>query len=155
MHDDVKVTNDQRGKPHVHVMYDHTKGGVDIVDLLSTSHSTRMKTKRWPLNGLAFVLDTCRTNAKTIFTNNNVKFSNFEFTYELGKSLVLPNIERRYRNSNGLQIKIINKRKRILGIELVNNRPSIANKNVNKNVGVTSALKELLAKLVTKKIEKS
>ena len=41
MHDSVKVTNDQRKKPQMHSMYDHTKGGVDVVDLLSTSHSTR------------------------------------------------------------------------------------------------------------------
>ena len=31
MRDKVKVTNDQRKKPHVHVMYDDMKGGVDIV----------------------------------------------------------------------------------------------------------------------------
>ena len=37
MHDKVKVTNDARQKPQVHVMYDHTEGGVDIVDLLSTN----------------------------------------------------------------------------------------------------------------------
>ena len=34
MHDKVKVTNDQRKKPLLHEMYDHTKGGVDIADLL-------------------------------------------------------------------------------------------------------------------------
>ena len=37
MHDNVKVTNNQREKPHVYEMYDHMKGGVDIVDLLLTS----------------------------------------------------------------------------------------------------------------------
>ena len=46
MHDSVKVTNDQRKKPQIHSMYDHTKGGVDVVDLLSTSNSTRIKSKR-------------------------------------------------------------------------------------------------------------
>ena len=46
MHDKVKVTNDKQKKPHVHVMYDHIKGGVDIVDLLSTIRSTRIKSKR-------------------------------------------------------------------------------------------------------------
>ena len=66
MYDNVKVANDRQKKPHVHVMYDHTKGGVDIVDLLSTNHSTRIKSKRWPLNAYAFVLDSRRTNAKTI-----------------------------------------------------------------------------------------
>ena len=127
MHDDVGVTNDHRRKPNVHVMYDHTKGGVDVVDLLSSSHSTRIKTKRWPLNALAFILDTCRTNAKTILGDNMIKFTNFEFTYELGKSLVVPNIERRYCDSNGLQIKILNKMRRILGIEIVNYRTPTGN----------------------------
>ena len=58
MHDKVKVTNDQRCKPYVLVMCDHTKGGVDVVDLISTNHSTRIKSKRWPLNAFAFILDT-------------------------------------------------------------------------------------------------
>ena len=64
MHDKVKVTNDQRTKPHVPVMYDHRKGDVDIVDLFSTDHSTRIKSKRWPLNVLAFILDICRPMLK-------------------------------------------------------------------------------------------
>ena len=38
MHNEVKVTNDQRQKFQVHSMYDHTKGGIDVVDLLSTMH---------------------------------------------------------------------------------------------------------------------
>ena len=35
MHDNVKIMKDQRKKPSVHTMYDHTKGGVDVVDLLT------------------------------------------------------------------------------------------------------------------------
>ena len=31
MHDNVKIMKDQRKKPSVHKMYDHTKGGVDVV----------------------------------------------------------------------------------------------------------------------------
>ena len=49
MRDTVKVTNDEKN-PQVQVMYDHTKGGVDVVDLLSTNHSTRMKSKKWSLD---------------------------------------------------------------------------------------------------------
>ena len=37
MHDRVKVTKDQRSKPQVIVIYDHTKGGLDVVDLLSVT----------------------------------------------------------------------------------------------------------------------
>ena len=72
-------------------MYD--QGEVDIVDLLSTDHSTRIKSKRWPLNVLLFVLDICRTNAKTIFRDNNVNVTSSEFTYELEKALVLPSLQ--------------------------------------------------------------
>ena len=117
MHDSVKVTNDQRKKPQIHSMYDHTKGGVDVVDLLSTSNSTRIKSKRWPINAFAFILDNCRTNAQTILQDNGKPLSNFEFTYAIGKGLVLPAIQRRYANSNGLQIAVVNKMRRVLGIK--------------------------------------
>ena len=46
LHDAVKVSNNKRSKPEVLVMYGHTKGGVDVVDLLSTHHTTRIKSKR-------------------------------------------------------------------------------------------------------------
>ena len=120
MHDKVKVTNDQRCKPHVLVMYDHTKGGVDVVDLISTHHLTRIKSKRWPLNAFAFILDTVRTNAKTILADNKSSFSNFEFTYQLGKALVLPIVQRRYEIRNGIQIAVMEKIRRVLGIAELN-----------------------------------
>ena len=33
-------------KPSVHTMYDQMKGGVDAVDILSTSHLIRIKSRR-------------------------------------------------------------------------------------------------------------
>ena len=93
MHENVKVTKGQRKKPQVHTMYDHTKGVADVVDLLSTIHSTRIKTKRWPLNSLAFILDTCWSNAKTILADNGIQFTNVEFTYNLDKALISPSIK--------------------------------------------------------------
>ena len=90
MLENVKVRKNQRKKPQVHTMYDHTKGRVNAVDLLSASHSTRIKTKRWPLNALAFIRDTCRSNAKTILEDNGIQFNNFEFTYNLDKALIIP-----------------------------------------------------------------
>ena len=59
MHDSVKVTNDQRKESQIHSMYDHAKGGVDVTDVLSTLRSTRIKSKRWPINAFAFILDIC------------------------------------------------------------------------------------------------
>ena len=104
LHDKVRVTKDERRKPDIHKLYDHTKGGVDVVDLISISYTTRIKNKRWPINAFAFILDTVRTNAKTILQESTakLKMSNFEFTYALGKLLVLPQIERRYANPNGI-----------------------------------------------------
>ena len=127
IHDKVKVTNDKQKKPHVHVMYDHIKGGVDIVDLLSTIRSTRIKSKRWSLNALVFVLGTCRTNAKTIVGDNDIQVTNFEFRYELSKALVLPSIQRRFKNQNSLQIKILHKMRHVLNIQEVNHRRQIKN----------------------------
>lgn len=66
MHDSVKDSNNKHQKPKVLAMYDHTKGGVDVVDLISTNHSTRMKSKILLLNALAFVLDTVHYNGQTI-----------------------------------------------------------------------------------------
>ena len=43
MHDNVKIPKDQRKKPNVHTMYHHVKGGVDVVNLLSIPHSTRIQ----------------------------------------------------------------------------------------------------------------
>ena len=39
--------------------------------------------------------------------------------------LVLPSIERRYENSNGFQIAIVNKMRRVLGIQEVSRRPQL------------------------------
>ena len=58
MRDNVKIMNEQRKKPSVHEIYDHTKGGVDVGDRLLRTHSTQIKSKMWPLNAIAFILDT-------------------------------------------------------------------------------------------------
>ena len=100
-------------------MYYHMKGGIYVVDLLSTTHSTRKKSRRWALNAVAFILDTCRSNAKTILYNNSMKLTNFEMTYNLGKELVLSATRRRYSQSDGLKITVINKIRCVLGINEV------------------------------------
>ena len=85
MQDKVLTRRDKRNKPHVLVIYDHTKGGVDLVDLISLISAkmlTRMKTRRWTMNALAFMLDTARTR------------STFQFTWKLGKALAINSIRR-------------------------------------------------------------
>ena len=120
---EVRVTNGQRLKPQIIVIYDHTKGGVDIVDLISCHHSKRMKSKRWPLTTFTFVLDTIRRNSKTFLEDNKKILNNFEFTYQLEKVLVLPKMQQRLKNSNGLQIGVFQKVRRVLRLPEVNRKP--------------------------------
>lgn len=116
MHDTVLVSHDERVKPAPIVYYDHMKGGVDIVDLLSCMNSTRFKTPRWTMNALAFLLDTVRTNARTLYNEiNNTKLSNFQFTWNLGKQLVMPFIQMRSQTS-GLSASLQQKITKILGV---------------------------------------
>ena len=55
MHKSIGVTRDRRKKPKMIVLYDHTKGGADIVDLISSKFSVRIKSKHWTINALAFI----------------------------------------------------------------------------------------------------
>ena len=97
---------------------------MDVVDLISSYLSTPIKSKRWPINSLAFLLDTVRTNAKTIICDNDINISNFEFTYQLGRALILPGIQRRYNNNNGLNIPRLQKIQELLHLPQVNRRPT-------------------------------
>ena len=133
MHNQVKLSVDERKKPHALVFYDHTKGGLDVADLISTKMSTRMKARRWTLNVFAFILNTACTNAKTIVKENTPTkpLSTFQFAWELGKSLVRSCIQRRHDNPVGLthsSVKLICK---VLGIEQLierHQKPELLNK---------------------------
>ena len=63
------------------VFYGHTKGGVDIVDLISSKLSVRIKSMHRTINALAFILDIVRTNTKTILRESaNSNLTTFKFT---------------------------------------------------------------------------
>ena len=120
MHTSVSVTKDQRVKPNVHTFYDQTKRGVDVVDLVSIHNTSKMKNWRWPINALAFVLDTVCTNANTILaeSSNPATPSSFEFTYTLGKVLVLPQMQHRHQDSSNFSIVLVYKMRQILDIQI-------------------------------------
>ena len=46
LHDEVRVTKDEQREPSIHKSYDHTKCSVDVVNLISTSCTKRIKNKR-------------------------------------------------------------------------------------------------------------
>lgn len=133
MHDSVRVTKDGRRKPSPIVFYDHTKGGVDIVDQHSSYCSTRMKTTRWTMNALAFVLDTVKTNAQTILSEskNPQVLGNMDFAWQLGMALVLPQLQSRLTKP-GIQLPILTKVRRCLKIDdrhLPNQQPLMEGKS--------------------------
>ena len=116
MHKSVKITRDSRKKPNVITLYDGTKSGVDVMDMISSNLSTRIQSRRWPLNALAFVLDTARSNAQTILkdNNNDGNRSSFQFAWEIGESLIRPHILSRYKNPVGLQVPVLKRIQRVL-----------------------------------------
>ena len=46
MHKSVKITRDSRKKPNVITLYDCTKGGVDVMDMISSNLSTRIQSRK-------------------------------------------------------------------------------------------------------------
>ena len=66
MYADLRITKDELKTSSVHAFYDHTKGGVGAIDLVSSHNTTKMKVKQWPVIVISFLLDTVRMNAKTI-----------------------------------------------------------------------------------------
>ena len=119
MHRSVSVTNDARKKPDVLVFYDHTKGGVDVMDQMAGFFITRFKSHRWTMNALSYVLDTVRTNMNTLWNemNPDKKVSSYDFLWELGQSLIKPHIKYCYQNRNGIQTDIVNAMKNFFGIK--------------------------------------
>ena len=119
MHNQVKLSVKESKKPHALFFYDHTKGGVDIACLISPKISTRMKTRRLTPNVFAFMLDTARTNAKTIVKENTPTkpLITFQFTWELGKWLARSCIQQRHDNPVGLTHSLVKLICKVLGIE--------------------------------------
>ena len=64
MYTSVSVTKGHSVNPNAHTFYDHTKGGVDVMDLVSTHETTKMKNRGCPINVLAFISNSIRTDAK-------------------------------------------------------------------------------------------
>ena len=71
MHDQMKVSKDQRTKPQIIVYYDHMKRGVEVVGFISAVASMRIKSEQWTINALSYMLDTVCTNSKALYNEVN------------------------------------------------------------------------------------
>ena len=103
--------DDGKKKPAIIKFYDFTKGGTDIVDQINDFHTCRTQTYRWDLVVLFYILDTIKTNSKTVWCLKNNKdissSESFQIGWDLANSLVKPFIENRC--INGLPNQVIQK----------------------------------------------
>ena len=120
MHKSVYTTRDERKKPQVITFYDRTKGGVDVMDMMSGTYSSRFLSRRWKMNALAYMLDTVRTNCSTLMRDKRPteKISSFKYVWNLGEDLIRPYIQRRMQNPVGLQTRIVTAMKEFLHLDV-------------------------------------
>ena len=98
------------------MFYDKTKGGVDVVDMVIGKYTTKYKTRRWTMNAFAYMLDTARTNAHTVFKEIKHDIRTFDFIWQLRILFVNANITRRFGNPVGLQQTIIIKIRQVFKV---------------------------------------
>ena len=112
--------DDGKKKPAICKLYDYTKGGTDIVDQRAQTYTCKVKSNKWTLVALSFVLDTCRINASTILAMNDNKdprkVNSLNFGWQLSEALVMPFIQQ--RPLQGLAISTQRKMEIILGMSL-------------------------------------
>ena len=68
---------------------------------------------------IAFLFGTFQTNTKTIIAESchQTKLSTYNFIWKLGKSLLVPDVQRRYNDSNGIRKSgVMKKMKKVLEI---------------------------------------
>ena len=108
--------DDGKKKPAIIKFYDFTKGGTDIIDQVNDFHTCRTQTYRWDLVVLFYILDTIKTNSKTVWCLKNNKdisiCKSFQIGWDLANSLVQPFIENQC--INGLPNQVIQKIENVL-----------------------------------------
>jgi hypothetical protein len=117
--------DDSRSKLTLYKLYDFTKGGTDIVDQRMAFHTSKIKSRRWTMVALAYMIDTARVNSSTIDALNKnidpVKQKFFEYGFELVMQLVKPHIAR--RNQTCLPMVVKQKIRLIIGDNRQNDQP--------------------------------
>ena len=101
LHNNAEISTREDQKPSMILDYNATKGGVDNLDKVTGSYSTKRMTARWPLVIYYNMIDVSAYNAFVIWTeifpdwNVSKLYKRRIFLEELGKALVTPHIQRR------------------------------------------------------------
>ena len=104
MHDDPTTLGGEKNKPAVVIDYNKTKGGVDTMDKMCLSFTTKRKTKRWPLVLFMNILDVSTVAARVVygikFPQDRLSKKDFrgDFIREVAKGLMMNNLVRRNEN---------------------------------------------------------
>ena len=81
---------------------------------MAGTYTTRCKTRRWNMNLLAYVLDTARTNASSIWRMKGYKITSYDFIWQLGESMIKPYIQYRRDNARYLRRNITSAMQKIV-----------------------------------------
>ena len=106
MHHDNKVEGSD-SKPHIILHYNGSKSGVDNMDKLAGTFSSRRKTNRWPMAVFYNMIDVAGVAALVIWLHNNADESaarsRRKFLMKLGEMLLAEHINQRMQNPRALQ----------------------------------------------------
>jgi Transposase IS4 len=108
-HDQPDISQRADRKPEVILAYNEDKGGVDVVDKMIDTYRSKAATLRWPMVVFYTVIDVAALNAFVIWLHkkpnwmsNKAKERRRLFLKELGTELILPLVQQRAANMNGL-----------------------------------------------------
>ena len=102
MHDTPDVTDGEKKKPDVVLFYNKTKGGVDTMDKLALTYTTKRGTKRWPMVLFYNMLDMSGVAAGVVFKTKKPADvlsgadKRADFLRDIAKSLMKAHIYRRH-----------------------------------------------------------
>ena len=96
IHNDDKI-DANTGKPDMIMMYNSTKGGVDVVDKLCAGYNCARATRRWPMVIFYSLMNIAGINAFVIFNSNNPNSNMFRGTFleTLALDLIAEHLKRR------------------------------------------------------------
>jgi hypothetical protein len=108
-HDQPDISQRADRKPEVILAYNEDKSGVDMVDKMIDTYRTKVSTLRWPVVVFYTIIDMAALNAFVIrlhkkpnWMSNMAKERRRLFLKELGTELILPLVQQRAANINGL-----------------------------------------------------
>ena len=111
MHTDAGISDRPDKKPEIIMWYNQTKGGVDTLDQMVSTYSTKRMTRRWPMVIFYDMLDICAVNSFVLWTAINPNWHQHNlhrrrlFLKEMGQELVKEKLQSRLAIP-GLSLKL-------------------------------------------------